>query len=94
VLLAEAALRAIPATPNNYLDEGESITLDVLVLDRGNPSKAGIVVTLVNPDTATSASVTSTTNAEGIATRSTSAAGPLLRRSNERPMRSVWILAL
>jgi hypothetical protein len=68
VLLAEAALRAIPATPNNYLDEGESITLDVLVLDRGNPSKAGIVVTLVNPDTPTGASVTSTTNAEGIAT--------------------------
>jgi hypothetical protein len=68
VLLAEAALRAIPATPNNYLDEGESITLDVLVLDRGKPSKAGIVVTLVNPDTPTGASVTSTTNAEGITT--------------------------
>lgn len=67
VLLAEAALRAIPAVPNTYLDEGETTTLDVMVLDRGKPAGAGINVTMANPDTSISASVTHATNAQGIA---------------------------
>ncbi len=67
VLLAESALRAIPAVPNNYLDEGETAALDVMVLDRGKPAASGVTVTMANPDTATAASVTKVTNAEGIA---------------------------
>lgn len=68
VLLAETALRAIPAHANNYLDVGETIKLDVLVLDRGRPAGTGIKVTMSNPDTSTAASVTANTNAYGIAT--------------------------
>ena len=68
VLLAETALRAVPMTPNIYLDAGETTTLSVQVLDRGRPAAAGIDVTLVCPNTAADASVTSTTDAEGIVT--------------------------
>ena len=68
VLLAETALRAIPTVPNNYLDEGEATTLDVVVLDRGKPAAAGIAVALANHATSSGAFVTSTTNAQGIAT--------------------------
>ena len=68
VLLAETALRAIPTVPNIYLDEGAETTLDVMVLDRGKPAAAGVVVAMANPDTSTGAAVTSTTNAQGIAT--------------------------
>jgi hypothetical protein len=67
VLLAEAALRAIPLAPNIYVDEGESTTLEVLVLDRGSPAKAGVAVTMADPGTATGSSVTRATNAQGIA---------------------------
>jgi hypothetical protein len=67
VLLAETALRAIPTVPNNYLDEGEVMTLDVMVLDRGKPAGSGINVTMISPASAIAASVTSTTNAQGIA---------------------------
>jgi|HubBroStandDraft_3_1064219.scaffolds.fasta_scaffold28230_2 hypothetical protein len=68
VLLAETALRAVPITPNIYLDAGDSTTLSVQVLDRGRPAAAGIDVTLVSPNTAADASVTGTTGAQGIAT--------------------------
>jgi hypothetical protein len=68
VLLAETALRAIPGAPNTYLDEGESATLDVMVLDRGKPAGAGIDVTMVNPDESAPGPVRRVTNAEGIAT--------------------------
>jgi hypothetical protein len=67
VLLAEAALRAIPAMPNIYLDEGEPTTLDVMVLDRGMPAGAGIEVAMTNPDTANAAAVRQATNGQGIA---------------------------
>jgi hypothetical protein len=67
VLLAEAALRAIPAVANTYLDEGEATRLVVLVLDRGRPS-AGVSVAMVNPASSTSASVSAVTDAGGIAT--------------------------
>jgi hypothetical protein len=68
VLLAEAALRAIPSAANTYLDEGETTALDVSVLDRGNPAGSGINVTMSNPDSTSGASVKRTTNAQGIAT--------------------------
>ncbi|HEV7599487.1 MAG TPA: hypothetical protein VGO49_04415 [Bradyrhizobium sp.] len=68
VLLAEAALRAIPAVPNIYLDEGESSSLDVQVLDRGKPASSGIAVTMANPLVSSAPKVTNPTNAQGIAT--------------------------
>jgi hypothetical protein len=68
VLLAETALRAVPAEPNIYLDEGDTTTLSALVLDRGSPAGAGVAVTLANPAASTGAAVTSITDAQGIAT--------------------------
>jgi hypothetical protein len=68
VLLADAAMRAIPATPNTYLDQGETTDLDVLVLDRGRPAGAGIPVVMANLNSSTTASVTRATDAQGIAT--------------------------
>jgi hypothetical protein len=68
VLLAETALRAVPTMPNIYLDEGNKTTLPVQVLDRGKPAAAGITVTMTNPDSATAASVTGQTDAQGIVT--------------------------
>ena len=68
VLLAESALRAIPVHANNYLDEGETKRIDVLVLDRGRPAEAGIKVTMSNPDASTAASVTATTDMRAVAT--------------------------
>ena len=67
VLLAETAVRAVAVAPNVYLDEGETTTLSVQVLDRGRPTGAGIDVTLVSASSAGPA-VTSATNAQGIAT--------------------------
>ena len=67
VLLAETARRAVPITPNVYLDQGETTTLSVQVLDRGRPAGAGIDVTLVSASSA-APPVTSATNAQGIAT--------------------------
>jgi hypothetical protein len=68
VLLAESALRAIPAVPNTYRDEGESTTLDVMVLDRGKSAAAGIDVTMASADNPNAPPLTSATNAQGIAT--------------------------
>jgi hypothetical protein len=68
VLLAETALRAIPAMPNIYLDQGDTMNLEVLVLNRGRPTAAGIQVLMADPDSSTAASVVRTTNAQGIAT--------------------------
>jgi hypothetical protein len=68
VLLTETALRAVPVQPNIYLDQGDSISAPVQVLDRGRPAAAGIAVSLVNPNTAADISTTSTTDAQGIAT--------------------------
>jgi hypothetical protein len=67
VLLAETALRAIPASPNIYLDQGEPSKLDVLVLDRGAPTKAGVTVTMADPADSSGANATVKTNAQGIA---------------------------
>jgi hypothetical protein len=67
VLLAEAALRAIPVVPNIYLDEGKTTALEVLVLDRGKPAGAGIDVSMGDSATATVATITGVTDAQGIA---------------------------
>jgi hypothetical protein len=42
VLLAELPLRAIPATPNLYLDEGERVTATFQVYDRGQPATSAV----------------------------------------------------
>lgn len=69
VLLAEMGwLRAVAETPNVYLDTGDTVTLSVQVLDRGHPAGAGVQVTMVSPNTAADTSITSTTDAQGIAT--------------------------
>jgi hypothetical protein len=68
-LLAELALRAIPATPNLYLDEGEETTATFQVYDRGRPATSALPVILfqmnasgANPDNTTQA----TTDANGV----------------------------
>lgn len=68
VLLAESALRAIPAMPNFYIDEGDNTALEVQVLDRGKPAAAGIAVAMANFTSSAGSSVSRTTNAQGIAT--------------------------
>ena len=49
-LLAELALRAIPATPNLYLDQGESVTAAFQVYDRGRPAASIVPVSLFKTD--------------------------------------------
>jgi hypothetical protein len=68
VLMTEAALRAVPMTPNIYLDVGDTTTVSVQVLDRGQPAAAGVEVSLVKPNAAADVSTTSTTDPHGIAT--------------------------
>jgi hypothetical protein len=46
ILLAEASLRAIPATPNLYLDEGTTATAAFQVYKAGIPAKEVLPVTL------------------------------------------------
>lgn len=46
VLLTESALRAIPVTPNIYVNQGDSRTVELQVYDRGVPAKAGVEVTV------------------------------------------------
>jgi hypothetical protein len=45
-LLAESPLRAVPATPNLYLDEGETPTATFQVYERGVPKTAALPVTV------------------------------------------------
>ena len=68
VVLAEAALRAIAVTPNVYLDEGSSTTVDVQGLDRGKPAAAGVSVTMVDSSGSVPTTATATTDGRGIAT--------------------------
>lgn len=44
VLLVESALRAIPLVPNQYMDQGDTLTAQVQVYDRGVPAGAKIPV--------------------------------------------------
>jgi Ferritin-like len=68
VLLAETALRAIATTPNRYLDEDETATLAVQVLDRGRPAGSGINVAMADITGSAGAATTQPTNAQGVAT--------------------------
>jgi hypothetical protein len=68
VLLAETALRAVPITPNVYLDEGETAKLSVQVLERGRPASAGLDVVMSADGSASGITGTSKTDAQGIAT--------------------------
>src|ERR1043166_8922680 len=67
ILLAETALRAIAVTPNIYLDEGDSATVDVQVLDRGNTVGAGVKGTMADATSAAPMIATATTKNGGIA---------------------------
>lgn len=44
VLLAESALRAIPVVPNQYMDQGDTLTAQIQVYDRGVPAGADVPV--------------------------------------------------
>jgi hypothetical protein len=68
VLLAETALRAVPITPNVYLDEGETATVSVQVLDRGKPAGVGLDVVIAADGSASGITGTSKTDGQGIAT--------------------------
>jgi hypothetical protein len=68
VLLAETALRAVPITPNVYLDEGKTAKLSVQVLERGRPASAGLDVVMSADGSASGITGTSKTDAQGIAT--------------------------
>ena len=70
VLLSESggALRAIPGDPNLYIDEGETVTSRVQLLDRGKPAGAGIQVTLGLVGASTPAVQTAMTDGDGVAT--------------------------
>jgi hypothetical protein len=68
-LLAEVALRAIPATPNLYLDEGASGTASFQVYNRGLPAKGPLPVTVYKMSADGGSIDTSTnmeTNANGV----------------------------
>jgi hypothetical protein len=68
-LLTETALRAIPSSPNLYLDEGEFATPTFQVYDRGEPATAALPVTIytMSSDGGTiEGSQTLTTDANGI----------------------------
>ncbi|HZD78168.1 MAG TPA: hypothetical protein VE218_14255 [Acidobacteriaceae bacterium] len=51
-LLIELPLRAIPTTPNLYLDEGESTTATFQINDRGVPVKISIPLMMFRLDSA------------------------------------------
>ena len=67
VLLQETALRALPLTPNLYLDAGSTAQVQVQVLDRGAPAAAGIEVTLAAAGAVTPVTQTVRTDANGLA---------------------------
>jgi hypothetical protein len=67
VLLAETAMRAIAVTPNIYMDEGDSTTVDVQAFDRGNTVGTGVQVTMADATAAAPMVATATTNDKGIA---------------------------
>jgi hypothetical protein len=67
VLLAETALRAIPVEPNQYLDEGDSNSIHVLILDRGRQTSTPVQVTLATVDSTTPTTATQFTGPDGVA---------------------------
>jgi hypothetical protein len=67
VYLQEERLHVCEITPNVYVDQGESATLQVQVLDRGQPAAAGTVVSWVTASTSAPTMRTSLTDANGVA---------------------------
>lgn len=66
--LFEQQFRAIPSTPNLYINFGESTTAQVLVLNKGVPVGKGVKVALQLVGSSIAQSVASLTNPDGIAT--------------------------
>ncbi|HEY6815074.1 MAG TPA: hypothetical protein VI168_06005, partial [Croceibacterium sp.] len=64
-LLEEAPLRAIPADPNLYADQGDAVTTTVQVYERGVPAGAGIEVTLSEIGATQQTGLSQTTDAQG-----------------------------
>ncbi len=67
-LLTEAPLRAVPADPNLYINEGGTVQTQVQVLDRGLPAGAGVTVTMSELGASQPTAMTQTTDAAGKAT--------------------------
>ena len=65
VYATEMALRALPTTPNLYLDEGDSTAVDVWVYERGKPASAGVKVTMSELGAPQATSASATTDASG-----------------------------
>lgn len=73
VYLAEQALRAIPTSPNLYINEGDNVTTDVQVYDRGALVGKGVQVSMVGGP---SASILNTANTDATGTASLAYQGP------------------
>lgn len=67
IYLKEQALRAIPTSPNLYIDENQQVTTKVQVYDRGVPAGANVQVNMVGGPSATISSIAAT-DATGTAT--------------------------
>jgi hypothetical protein len=76
-LLTELPLRAIPATPNLYLDEGVSVDTSFQVYERGVPVAGSVTFTLYQTDNVgnPTGSKTVSTDANGVLTIPLSATG-------------------
>ena len=69
ILLAEAALRALPLVPNLYINQGDTREVAFQVYDRGEPADAGIdvMICVMSADGSTvESSYTLTTDDDGI----------------------------
>ncbi len=64
-LLEEAPLRAIPDTPNLYVNQGEPAEASVRVYERGKQAGEGIKVTMSDANTSQFPAMTVTTDASG-----------------------------
>lgn len=63
--LAEAPLRALPKTPNLYVNQSEPAEAMVQVYERGVPAKAGINVTMSDMEAKQASHLSQTTDADG-----------------------------
>jgi hypothetical protein len=63
--LEEAQLRAVPADPNLYADQGDTVSTAVQVYDRGVPAGAGIKVTLSEIGATQQTGLSQTTDSQG-----------------------------
>lgn len=63
--LEEAPLRAIPADPNLYAEQGDTVTTTVQVYERGVPAGAGIPVTLSEIGATQATSLSAVTDEQG-----------------------------